>query len=492
MTNRVRPEAYYSREWVREEIAGFLRGRWAAYTRGDLWVRWVEGDRPLKISSPGEVWEAVSKGGARSFYGTIEVFKRLEDRADIEWGYLENVVGADGFIDIDIVREDQVGAAWEYAIRAAKVLVEWFKLHGVREGLYILWSGAGVHVRLHRASIDPFKAGLDPVQAMYVLMEYALRENLDRLRAIAEASQGLVKVENVIGRKRLFTAPLSLHRILDMAAIPLDVEDLRGFTPKWADPENPRYTPGVWDRYSRGEAQEILVDALNKLGPSPERTVISAGMTARRIERMRRASPRIGRFPVMALLQAARYYILNGDLEKAKSFGLNRAIFYAWAKYYGPARSAAARLRRPPPKWGGRRVESSSVELKRVPGMNEEAPMSRDGWFVMGGVEQRPEDYDRNVARRFEEAGIPYDLAWRAALEYVSRFPRSILRDPQKFYQHVYEPVRDQFVERVLGLSKPTRIAFKQPPGVNRMGQKERRIEKKQRTLLEWFREDGE
>lgn len=29
----------------------------------------------------------------------------------------------------------------------------------------------------------------------------------------------------------------------------------------------------------------------------------------------------------MGLLQAARYYLLTGDLEKAKSFGLNRAIF---------------------------------------------------------------------------------------------------------------------------------------------------------------------
>ncbi|MCD6195448.1 MAG: hypothetical protein J7J82_01515, partial [Staphylothermus sp.] len=38
----------------------------------------------------------------------------------------------------------------------------------------------------------------------------------------------------------------------------------------------------------------------------------------------------------MALLQAARHYIFHKDLDKAKSFGLNRAIFYAWAKYYGP------------------------------------------------------------------------------------------------------------------------------------------------------------
>jgi hypothetical protein len=34
----------------------------------------------------------------------------------------------------------------------------------------------------------------------------------------------------------------------------------------------------------------------------------------------------------MATLQAARAYVLGYSLEEAKSFGLNRAIFYAAAK----------------------------------------------------------------------------------------------------------------------------------------------------------------
>lgn len=42
--------------------------------------------------------------------------------------------------------------------------------------------------------------------------------------------------------------------------------------------------------------------------------------------------PKIGRFQVMATLQAARAYALGLSLEEAKSFGLNRAIFYAAAK----------------------------------------------------------------------------------------------------------------------------------------------------------------
>lgn len=40
----------------------------------------------------------------------------------------------------------------------------------------------------------------------------------------------------------------------------------------------------------------------------------------------------IGRFQVMALLQAARAKVLGYSLDEAQSFGLNRAIFYAAAK----------------------------------------------------------------------------------------------------------------------------------------------------------------
>jgi hypothetical protein len=40
----------------------------------------------------------------------------------------------------------------------------------------------------------------------------------------------------------------------------------------------------------------------------------------------------VGRFQVMALLQAARAKALGYTLDEAESFGLNRAIFYAAAK----------------------------------------------------------------------------------------------------------------------------------------------------------------
>jgi len=40
----------------------------------------------------------------------------------------------------------------------------------------------------------------------------------------------------------------------------------------------------------------------------------------------------VGRFQVIATLQAARAFVLGFPIESAKSWGLNRAIFYAAAK----------------------------------------------------------------------------------------------------------------------------------------------------------------
>ncbi|KSW12783.1 hypothetical protein CF15_07750 [Pyrodictium occultum] len=164
----------------------------------------------------------------------------------------------------------------------------------------------------------------------------------------------------------------------------------------------------------------------------------------------------VGRFQVMALLQAARHYRLRGDLEKAKSWGLNRAIFYAWAKHYGPRGwRRAARLeellRRPSGAEEGRagRCPEGMVEE-----LGECVAIGPRGWYSIGGEEQTPRDFDREVASRASRV-VPWDKAWQAALEYVSLFPEWVLRDPQRFYKLVYEPVRDTFFLQLLRGEKP-------------------------------------
>ncbi len=460
----VDPVEYYSRRSVAEEVAGFLRGRWAALEgRGKRWIRW-RGGRPLVVSSWRDVAELVREYrglGARSWYGTIEVFRRLGERRDVEEGYEGNVERATVFVDIDVMDESRLGEAWRCVVEAARVLVEWLAGRGVVESVYLLWSGAGMHLRVHEEAFDKVLREAHPLDVAFAVAEHMLESNEAGLLRVIHGCGGLVKVENLVAPKRVFTAPLSLHRSLDRAAVALRPERLEEFSLEWSNPLSPVHDPWAWRRFRRGEADELAREALEKVGRVKKRTLMEARATRLSLPSpgaataaARPAAPgeprEPGRFPVMALLQAARYYLLTGDLERAKSWGLNRAIFYAWAKYYGPARRPAARLRREALRYSTSKSTVGEGEVRWVEVGGEKAQVSPRGWFVMGGVEQRPEDFDRYVARRFEEAGISFEEAWRAALEYLKRFPPSVLRDPRRFYKEVYEPVRDRFVEKVL------------------------------------------
>ncbi|MCD6563007.1 MAG: hypothetical protein J7K23_03695 [Thermoproteales archaeon] len=150
---------------------------------------------------------------------------------------------------------------------------------------------------------------------------------------------------------------------------------------------------------------------------------------------------KIGRFQVMALLQAARYYHLTKDKEKAFSWGLNRAIFYAWAKKYG--KYAVYKPRQIS------KVQHATYRIKKGEKVlvyvgNEGVYVGPDGWFMIGNKEQKPEDFIREISRRIEKV-MSFEEAWKQALEYVGKFDRKILLDQEKFYKLVYKPVRDSF-----------------------------------------------
>ena len=144
----------------------------------------------------------------------------------------------------------------------------------------------------------------------------------------------------------------------------------------------------------------------------------------------------------MGLLQAVRYYLVTGNLERAKSFGLNRAIFYAWAKRRGrvvPARPTT-----------GTKAAVAQIEERKVEQLGDErAFVSPRGWFIIGNTEQKPSDYDRQIAKRIEATAISHEAAWTAAIEYLKTFPKETLLDQQKFYREAYRPIRDSFLSLI-------------------------------------------
>ncbi len=401
------PLEYYSRKEVAEEIADFLKNRWAAVEgklgNQRLFARYLDG-QPLRIRSPNDVQNVLKRfPWARTFYGTIAVY---DDN-------LEKVEGITLFWDID---SEDIDLAREVAEKISNFLEK----KGVKP--WVKFSGKGFHVHVNEKCYDWSKEER-PFEVALKVEEYvASKLKLDQVSG--------VKVELLVDRARVTTAPLSLHRELDRAAIAMKPEALSDFQISWADPRSPKHDPEAW-RTCEGSLEELVKEALSWKKPLP-------------------LNPREpGRFPVMALLQAARYYLMTGDLEKALSFGLNRAIFYAWLKYhYNPGR-----MRKPK---GYSEEELKKIEkLSPVGPLKDKAPM-KDGWFAIGGQVQRPEDFMRQVARRFEEAGIPFELAWEKALEYVSKFPEHVLKDPNLFFKYVYEPVRDDFLRVLKSRAKPS------------------------------------
>jgi hypothetical protein len=113
---------------------------------------------------------------------------------------------------------------------------------------------------------------------------------------------------------------------------------------------------------------------------------------------------------------------------------LNRAIFYAWAKKRGVTR------RRQPSKLLLSREQKIS-ELEDVVG-DEVVYRSPGGWYMIGGQEQTPRDFDMQIVQRFGGQEI-FQRYWEAALRYIHRFPLETVKSQREFYEKIYLPVRD-------------------------------------------------
>ncbi len=133
----------------------------------------------------------------------------------------------------------------------------------------------------------------------------------------------------------------------------------------------------------------------------------------------------------MATLQAARARALGLSAASAKSWGLNRAVYFAAAKR---GFQAAGR--------GPRRPKDAPAVHEHYLGDDKGYAVTRGGTmlFTIGGEVQTPERFRRQIEARF--AGT-FGEAWKEAQAIISATPREVLESQDGFYMRVYRPRRD-------------------------------------------------
>lgn len=159
----------------------------------------------------------------------------------------------------------------------------------------------------------------------------------------------------------------------------------------------------------------------------------------------------VGRFQVMATLQAARAHVLGMPVTSAKSFGLNRAIFYAAAKRGFKGKGGV----RPPGRFKSKGKEYTEREIKK---MQQSFSMTSIGdetaysveinsrqFFVIGSEIQSPDDFKRQIASRF---GTNFGKAWKEAVKICRAHDKGVLQSQRYFYENVYKPRRDELAKK--------------------------------------------
>jgi hypothetical protein len=158
----------------------------------------------------------------------------------------------------------------------------------------------------------------------------------------------------------------------------------------------------------------------------------------------------VGRFQVMATLQAARAFVLGLPLASAKSWGLNRAIFYAAAKrgLLGHRAINGKQVTVPTEKPQEKDLAGIRASFGKYEMGDDYAYSVRiggDPYFVIGDEVQTAERFDKQVEARF---GATFSEAWGEALKICKGVDRSILLSQRQFYETLYKPRRDELAKK--------------------------------------------
>lgn len=159
----------------------------------------------------------------------------------------------------------------------------------------------------------------------------------------------------------------------------------------------------------------------------------------------------IGRFQVMAVLQAARAYLLGLPLVSAKSWGIQRAIFYAAAKKGFVKPKGVAEVKEV--KLSGRSIDEKMqkeiIKSFQIFNLGDEMAYSvkiaNKVYFVIGNEIQTEENFKKQVEEKF---GKVFNRVWEDAIKICRSFDEGVLKSQRYFFEAVYKPHRDELVSK--------------------------------------------
>jgi len=145
----------------------------------------------------------------------------------------------------------------------------------------------------------------------------------------------------------------------------------------------------------------------------------------------------VGRFQVMATLQAARAQLLGLPLVSAKSWGLNRAIYIAARKRgFKEGKTGPTKPKSHAATFAEYHLGEDKAYRVKVAG---------ELLFTIGGEIQTSDAFQRQVIVRFNGT---FREAWHEAMEIVRRYDRAVLENPEGFFSQVYRPRRDELAKK--------------------------------------------
>lgn len=239
---------------------------------------WPNG-KPLTVRSYEDLrsmLKAYSQIKPRTIYASVNEYFKISERKDVY--LLENISSATPTWDVDS-RLD----AWKSSLKAARIIIDELNKQGVEESVFLKWSGRGIHVHLHPNSVSrEVYSRINPLDVAYSIVEYIKQRVESKIREI-KVKDGVreLRVENVIDKARVFTAPLSIHRELDIVCVCFKPDDLDSFDINWINPLNFKHN-SQWRRHVDGESDELALKAHKSIGGIP----IIGGRRSRKTKRV--------------------------------------------------------------------------------------------------------------------------------------------------------------------------------------------------------------